>query len=59
MKVIDALWTKSVNFFHIKCECGAVFYQRVDRFKIVCPVCKRKEYKNSIKISLKRKRSHK
>ena len=43
MKIIDAKWTKLVNFYILSCECGNMFDYRVDRWVIQCPKCGRRE----------------
>jgi hypothetical protein len=54
MKIVDAKWTPKINYYKIECYCGLIFYQRVDRFKIICPKCGHLAYKDKIKISLRK-----
>lgn len=39
MVPVDVVWTKQVNKLIVKCNCGNVFFARMDRFKIVCSRC--------------------
>jgi len=39
MKIIDAIWTPTVNLYVIQCDCGKEFQYRTDRWKIRCPFC--------------------
>lgn len=41
MKIIDAQWYADVNRYEIMCNCGTVFWARVDRWTPICPNCKR------------------
>jgi hypothetical protein len=54
MKIVDVFWTDRVNYYKIKCNCGNVFPQRVDRFIIMCSKCKRRAHKETIKIELEK-----
>lgn len=39
MRIIDARWTKHVNYLLIECECGNRWWHRADRRKVVCHKC--------------------
>ena len=41
MKIIDTKWYADVNRYEIMCDCGTVFWARVDRWTPTCPKCKR------------------
>lgn len=43
MKIRDAFWTKTGNMLTIECKCKYTFHHKTNRWKVVCPKCKRKE----------------
>lgn len=41
LSVIDVYWTYQVNMLRVQCQCGKVFDNRIDRWRIKCPICGR------------------
>lgn len=42
MRIVNARWTPTVNVMVILCDCGKEFDHRADRWRVVCPECKRR-----------------
>lgn len=41
MKIADVETSNVVSLYVVKCECGAKFKSRTDRYRVECPGCKR------------------
>ena len=41
MKIIDREIGRLVTLYVVKCDCGATFKSRTDRYRVECPSCKK------------------
>ena len=41
MKIVDREMGRTVTLYVVKCDCGAQFKSRVDRYRVECPACHR------------------
>jgi hypothetical protein len=39
MKIIDREIGRVVTLYVVKCDCGATFKSRTDRYRVECPAC--------------------
>ena len=39
MRIVDAFWTKVINYLVILCDCGKQFNHRSDRWNVRCGFC--------------------
>ena len=43
MKLKNVLWNYDVNHLVIECLCGKIFTYPINRWKVICPECKKSE----------------
>lgn len=41
MKIADREVGRTVTLYIVKCDCGATFKSRTDRYRVECPSCKK------------------